>query len=79
MGRVDELIHGVAGNEMMHGVVGKADKLIHCSDVERVDDLTQRRRGESRRANTWRHGEQVDAQSCGEDGEADTLRRCGEG
>ena len=48
MGRVDELIHRVVGNKLMHGVVGKADELIHCSGVGRVDDLTRGRRGESR-------------------------------
>ena len=48
MGRVDELIHRVAGNKLMHGVVGKADELIHCSGMGRVDNLARRRREESR-------------------------------
>ena len=45
---MDELIHGVVGNDLMHQVVGKADELIHCSGIGRNDDLARRRREESR-------------------------------
>ena len=31
--RVDELIQGGVGNELMHGVVGRMDELIHCGGV----------------------------------------------
>ena len=44
---VDELTHFGVGNKLMHGVVGRTDKLIHCGSVGRVDKLSQRRRGES--------------------------------
>ena len=47
VGRVDELIQGGVGNELMHEVVGKADELIHCGGTERADKLAQRWRGES--------------------------------
>ena len=47
-GRVDELIHGVVGNELMHGVVGKADELIHSSVVGRIDNLIRMRCGKSK-------------------------------
>ena len=39
MGRVDELIHDGVGNKLMHRVVGRADKLMHCGGVGRVDEL----------------------------------------
>ena len=52
MGRVDELIYGGVANKLMHRVVGKVDKLIHCGGVRRVDDLAQRRRRESGQSNT---------------------------
>ena len=48
MKRVDELILGSVGYELMHRVVGKVDKLIRCGNVEKVDELAQRRRGESK-------------------------------
>ena len=43
--RVDKLIHSGVGNKLMHGVVGRADKLINCGNVARVDKLAQRWRG----------------------------------
>ena len=39
MGRVDELIHKSVGNKLKHGVVGRENKLIHCSGVGKVDEL----------------------------------------
>ena len=45
MGRVNKLIHSSVGNELMHGVVGRTDKLIHCGVVGKVDNLARRRRG----------------------------------
>ena len=44
---MDELIHDGVENKLMHKVVGKMDKLIHCGGVARVDNLAQRRLGES--------------------------------
>ena len=41
---MDELIHGGVGNELIHEVVGKADELIYCNGVGRVDKLSRRQR-----------------------------------
>ena len=81
VGKVDELIHGSVGNELMHKVAGKADadELIHCGHVGRVDELSRRRRWDSGWSNIRLREERVDARSCEEGGQADTLWRCGEG
>ena len=47
VGKVDDLIYSNVGNELMHKVLRKADKLIYCGSVGRVDELSWRRRGGS--------------------------------
>ena len=70
MGRVDELIHDGArrSGELMNKVAGRADELIHCGGVRRVDELARRLRRKSGRADTCRRGAQVDAQTRGNGG-----------
>ena len=70
MGEVYDLLHGGMRKELMRGVVGKGNTLIHCGSVGRVDDLAQRQRGVSVRGNTRQRWERLDA---------DTLQQRWEG
>ena len=52
---MDKLIHGSVGNELMHKRgCWKGGQDIHCSVVESVDNLAQRRHRESGQGNARR-------------------------